>query len=72
MGRIITVNGCRDCPFLLTQEGCFQSKFWCQSEQGKIPKNLRSDYEGPGDDAFPVTPDWCPLKTDSVTVSFRG
>lgn len=57
MGVVHKVTGCIDCPFHIISQYYEAS---CAHPVG-AGRNL-GDYQNP-------TPDWCPLNTDSITIS---
>ena len=58
MSKQIEVTGCIDCP-MGTSTG---KDWWCLMQERPLPKNSLHD---------PVTPDWCPLKENSITISIK-
>lgn len=54
------VSDCNNCPFLgITRDGEY---YWCNHQSAN--KALKEGMKGP------VTPEWCPLKKESITISF--
>lgn len=71
------VKGCYDCPMM-------RSDYWlgrhCKHPNGEnIETKYHIEWDGHDDDGFPrgrghfypVTPEWCPLKTDSITIKIE-
>lgn len=61
----IIITGCNDCPLLYKSEECQGHAYDCQH-----PAAHGSLIIGEGKNG-PITPDLCPLKTESLTLSFN-
>lgn len=59
----IVVTGCIKCPFLYESEECQGDPFDCQHPDGH---RIRIKVRG----HTPITPDDCPLKAESITISY--
>ena len=63
MDKEIIVIGCKDCPFCF--ENDMGTNYFCSLEKDKS-RMIRENSMG-----FPVTPFWCVLKTNSITVNMK-
>lgn len=57
------ITGCRECPFR-SGEIIYSCMFPAPSPDDEI--FLKTD-----DDDIPITPDWCPLRTESITIKLK-
>lgn len=58
------VTGCRDCVF---RDFNRNTQTWhCMGENQKDGGEFLREIPDTG--TFPITPDWCPLITDSITI----
>lgn len=65
MAKEIKINGCFNCP--LCDMNDMGGGYSCRLE--KYPNNqIDEDYEK----FQPITPDWCPLKKESVEFKFSN
>ena len=58
----LEVKGCSDCPLV---EGWTLNYFYCQmyAKGGRIIRHDKND--------MPITPAWCPLKTEPIIITIN-
>lgn len=69
----IQITGCKDCPFCEFQD--MSGGYKCQAERAlsmTYDEYMRYDKRILDDQKtfIPITPEWCPLKTQSITISY--
>ena len=62
------VHGCRDCPMCDMND--MSSGFTCRLNYYLQPK--RDTFIHEDKYSMPITPDSCPLKTETITISIKG
>ena len=60
------VTGCRDCPMFNIDEFCE----YPQPAVHNIPIKWNTESDS-GKDWFHITPDWCPLKKQPITIKLE-